>query len=69
MQAVRSVTGKDVPVFAWHAGNACFYLRIFGPERYGGLGEVPEKAHGEVTDEVIASFSFPSKFALFLNRW
>jgi hypothetical protein len=44
MQAIRALTGKSVPILNWHSGNACLILRLFGPEKFGGLGEVPAKA-------------------------
>ena len=58
MQAIREVTGKEIPILNWYSGSALFNLRIFGPEKLGGLGNGLEKAHslaettGKHVDEV-----------------
>lgn len=41
MQAVRAVTGRRVPVFLFAGGGAYLRLRVFGPEKYGGMGDRP----------------------------
>ena len=38
------MSGKKVPVFAWDTGAAFATLRLFGPEEYGGLGDVSANA-------------------------
>ena len=35
------MTKRTVPILSWHSGSAFFELRIFGPEKYGGLGDRP----------------------------
>ena len=66
LQSVREISGKNVPVWNWWSGGAYLPLRVFGPEKYGGLGEVANKARHmteaterdveEVTNEVGPSF-------------
>ena len=66
LQSVREITGKSVPVWKWWPSAAYQLLRLYGPERYGGLGDVPNKARHvaeaigrdveEVTKEVSLSF-------------
>jgi len=58
MQAIRAVSGKEVQILNWYSGSALFKLRIFGPEKFGGLGNALERAHsiagktGRNVDEV-----------------
>ena len=44
LQSVREITGKNVPVWNWWSAGAYLPLRIFGPEKYGGLGDIANKA-------------------------
>ena len=44
LQSVREITGRSVPVWNWWTSGAYFPLHIFGPEKYGGLGDVAKKA-------------------------
>jgi hypothetical protein len=44
LQSVREISGKNVPVWNWWSSGAYLPLRIFGPEKYGGLGDVANKA-------------------------
>jgi uroporphyrinogen-III decarboxylase len=44
LHSVREITGKNVPVWNWWSSGAYLPLRIFGPEKYGGLGDVVNKA-------------------------
>jgi len=44
LQSVREITGKNVPVWNWSPTGAYLPLRVFGPEKYGGLGDVANKA-------------------------
>ena len=44
LRSVREITGKSVSVWKWWPAAAFQLLRLYGPERYGGLGEVPNKA-------------------------
>lgn len=64
LQFVREITGKNVPVWnCWFAG-AYLPLRVFGPEKYGGLGDVANKARpvaeatGRDVEEVAKEVSF-----------
>jgi hypothetical protein len=66
MQAIRAVSGKEVQILTWYSGNASFNLRIFGPEKFGGLGNCLEKAYslaettGKNVDEVVKEVWVPS---------
>ena len=44
LQSVREISGKDIPVWNWSPSGAYLQLRVFGPEKYGGLGDVANKA-------------------------
>jgi len=44
LQSVREITGKNVPVWNWWSAGAYLPLCVFGPEKYGGLGDVANKA-------------------------
>jgi uroporphyrinogen-III decarboxylase len=44
LQSVREITGKNVPVWDWWSAGAYLPLHVFGPEKYGGLGDVADKA-------------------------
>lgn len=43
-QSIRDITGKDVPVWNWFPAGAYLPLYLFGPEKYGGLGDVANNA-------------------------
>jgi len=45
LPAIRTLTGRTVPIFAWNPGSAFTMLRFFGPEELGGLSDVLAKAH------------------------
>ncbi|KAI5117421.1 hypothetical protein M0805_004052 [Coniferiporia weirii] len=40
---VRSVSGTSVPIYAWQSGAVGGGLFLFGPERYGGKGDMAAK--------------------------
>ena len=69
MQAIRTISGKEVRILNWYSGNALYNLRIFGPEKLGGLGDSLERAHalaettGENVDEVVEEVWIPSTAA------
>jgi hypothetical protein len=44
LQTVREITRKNVHIWDWWPAGAYLPLRIFGPEKYGGLGDVAYKA-------------------------
>ncbi|KIM78330.1 glycosyltransferase family 1 protein [Piloderma croceum F 1598] len=44
LQSVREITGKNVPVWDWSSAGAYLPLRVFGSEKYGGLGDVVNTA-------------------------
>ncbi|PAV19567.1 UDP-Glycosyltransferase glycogen phosphorylase [Pyrrhoderma noxium] len=43
LKGVRSISGKNVPIYAWQTGAAAAVLYMFGPEHLGGLGDLVEK--------------------------
>ncbi|PAV19566.1 UDP-Glycosyltransferase glycogen phosphorylase [Pyrrhoderma noxium] len=43
LKGFRSISGKNVPIYAWQTAAAAAILYIFGPERLGGLGDLVEK--------------------------
>lgn len=44
LQSVREITAKSVPVWNWWTSGAYIPLRLFAPEKYGGLRDVADKA-------------------------
>ena len=44
LQSVREITGRNVPVWNFWTSGAYTALCVFGPEKYGGLGDVANKA-------------------------
>jgi len=64
---VRSISGKSIPVIAWVTGDAPSVIRLFGPQSYGGLGDISVRAEEEasrlgvspkeIVDKVSASFT------------
>ncbi|KAI5117423.1 hypothetical protein M0805_004054 [Coniferiporia weirii] len=40
---IRSVSGTSVPIYAWQSGGVGGGLFLFGPERYGGNGDMAVK--------------------------
>ena len=68
LKSVREISGKDIPVWNWSPSGSYLSLRVFGPEKYGGLGDVENKARQlaeatgrdveEVTKEVGPYFQY-----------
>ena len=48
LQSVREITGRNVPVWNWWTSGIYLPLHLFGPEKYGGLGDVANKARDVV---------------------
>ncbi|KAF8592151.1 glycosyltransferase family 1 protein [Ramaria rubella] len=44
LQAFRAKTGKHIPIFAWQSAYCSSGLRIIGPEKLGGMGDVASVA-------------------------
>jgi uroporphyrinogen-III decarboxylase len=44
LQSVQEIAGKNVPIWNWWSTGAYLPLHVFGPEKYGGLGDVSNKA-------------------------
>lgn len=43
MVGIRSVMGNSVPVYVWQPASAAGIMFRFGPEAYGGNGDLSEK--------------------------
>ena len=72
LQSVREITGKNIPVWNWSPAGAYLQLRVFGPEKFGGLGDVANKARHlaettgrdveDVTKEVGTYFQYQHRY-------
>ncbi|KDR73135.1 hypothetical protein GALMADRAFT_721979 [Galerina marginata CBS 339.88] len=49
LQATRAITGRSVPIMSWMTGHASALLRLFGPESFGGIGDIGAKIDAEAT--------------------
>lgn len=47
MQVTRSITGTSIPIISWITGHVSSVLRVMGPERLGGLGDLGAKIEAE----------------------
>lgn len=43
LKGIRSISGAEVPVYAWQSASATAVLYLFGPEYLGGNGDLAEK--------------------------
>lgn len=50
MKGVRSISGQNVPIYAWQSGAAIAVLYLFAPESIGGNGDLAAK-FAAITDE------------------
>ncbi|KAH9476235.1 UDP-glycosyltransferase 74G1 [Psilocybe cubensis] len=48
MLVTRSITGPSVPIVAWISGHMGTLIRFWGPERFGGGGDIAKKVQEEV---------------------
>ena len=48
MQATRAVSGRSVPIIIFGAAGAGAFIRHFGPESMGGVGDIGAKIDAEV---------------------
>ncbi|KAF5383026.1 hypothetical protein D9615_005086 [Tricholomella constricta] len=48
LQATRALTGRSVPVISWVTGGCSTFIRGWGPESFGGLGDFGAKVDAEV---------------------
>ncbi|KAG5650748.1 hypothetical protein H0H81_011179, partial [Sphagnurus paluster] len=48
LKATRAITGHSVPIIAWVTCGASMFIRIWGPESLGGLGDFVAKVDAEV---------------------
>ncbi|KAH9476163.1 UDP-glycosyltransferase 84A1 [Psilocybe cubensis] len=45
--STRAISGNNVPIFSWLVGHAATIIRLFGPEKYGGLDDIKAKTEAE----------------------
>lgn len=67
MLGVRSISGSMVPVYVWQPASAAGIMYRFGPERYGGNGDLSEKVkkiHMDVGDDEEARYEEEEKVRL-----
>ena len=43
MKGIRGISGKNVPIYAWESGAASACMYLFGPEQFGGAGDLLQK--------------------------
>ena len=43
MKGIRSISGRNVPIYAWESGAASACMYLFGPEQFGGAGDLLQK--------------------------
>ena len=43
LKGIRSISGGNVPIYAWQTAAAVAVLYMFGPEHLGGNGDLVEK--------------------------
>ncbi|KAL5487463.1 hypothetical protein ACEPAI_5571 [Sanghuangporus weigelae] len=43
LKGIRSISGSEVPVYAWQSASATAVLYLYGPETFGGKGDLAEK--------------------------
>jgi hypothetical protein len=48
LRATRAVSGRSVPVISFGAGGAAAFIRCFGSESMGGVGDIGAKIDAEV---------------------
>ncbi|GJJ09757.1 hypothetical protein Clacol_003981 [Clathrus columnatus] len=63
LHMIRKVSGKTIPIIAWNTAALNAFLRLFGPESFGGLGNVGLKA------EIIAKETGRSKHEIAMELY
>ena len=48
MHATREISGHSVPIITLVTGGASALLRLFGPERMGGIGDIGARIDAEI---------------------
>ncbi|GLB39043.1 putative UDP-glucoronosyl and UDP-glucosyl transferase [Lyophyllum shimeji] len=48
LKATRALSGRSVPIISWITGSASSFIRFWGPESRGGMGDLPGKIDAEV---------------------
>lgn len=43
MRGIRAISGRTVPIYVLQSGSAPGMLFLFGPEEFGGNGDLDEK--------------------------
>ncbi|KAG6913980.1 hypothetical protein DXG01_003161 [Tephrocybe rancida] len=47
VKATRAVTGKSIPIICWVTGGAATFVRLWGPQSIGGIGNMRAKIQSE----------------------
>ena len=47
IDVIKSVSGNTTKLYGWLPGMMCHILHVFGPEKYGGKGNIRIKAEEE----------------------
>jgi hypothetical protein len=72
LQATRAVSGRSVPIIAFGAVGAVFFIRYFGPESMGGAGDIGAKFDAEVARTGLSADEIGPKVHIsyfILSRW
>ncbi|KAJ4497418.1 hypothetical protein C8R41DRAFT_217270 [Lentinula lateritia] len=48
VDAIQAIAGSKCSIFSWMTAPAGATLRLFGPEKYGGVGDLSPKAEAEI---------------------
>ena len=43
MKGIRGISGRNVPIYSWQSGAASAVMYLFGPEQFGGNGDLVKK--------------------------
>ena len=43
MKGIRGISARNVPIYAWESGSASAFVYLFGPEQFGGGGDLLRK--------------------------
>ena len=47
IDVIKTVSGNTTKLYGWLPGMMCHILHVFGPEKYGGKGNIRIKAEEE----------------------
>lgn len=48
MLTTRVISGRSVPIVSWVTGHMGTGIRFWGPEKFGGFGDIAQKVEEEV---------------------